>query len=196
MDFSQIELRCLAGMSHDSTMLDAYATGKDLHQMTADAGRVIRAHGKTFNFAMIYGAGDMQLRRKTKVSFENIKLMRQGWNSLYPQAKAFIDKLYYYHGPYVETDFGRRMAMPRNITNMSRHAYEAHCSKAAVNYPIQGTAADIIKRAMLQTKDLDIRVQVHDELVADGECEFPDSLSHIHPEIHTPFSVYKDYSWK
>ena len=92
---------------------------------------------------------------------------------------------------YATSDFGRRMALP----TLDRSP-QNHINKCKINYVIQGTAADIIKRAMLKVRDYDLRLQVHDELVFDGEVELDESLARIHPEIHTPYNTYKELKWK
>ncbi len=196
-DYSQIELRVLAGMSHDTVMMEAYRTKEDLHGKTAIAGGVDRPTGKLFNFARIFGASDNMLHRKTGVPEEQIRILRQAWEVLYPDAGRWIKNQQYNHGSYVETDFGRRMALPENITNANPRAFEAHRGKCAVNFPIQGTAADIVKRAMLivAREGPDLRLQVHDELVVDGEYDFPEPITHIHPTIHTPIKEERGLSW-
>lgn len=197
MDFSQIELRVLAHISHDETMLDAYRTGKDLHALTANEAGVERSQGKTTNFAMVFGASDKVISRNAKVPLDKVKILRQAWKNLYPGASTYMNRQMYGHGDYVESDFGRRMGLPvlNPEINTNPRAFESHVQKCAINWPIQSTAADIIKRAMLKLTDADLRVQVHDELVIDGEFEFGEELGHIHPELATPFEVKSDYSW-
>ena len=93
--------------------------------------------------------------------------------------------------PYATTDFGRRMYLPNPDTTA-----QSHIDKCKINYPIQGTAADIMKRAMIKSwKSGDLRLQVHDEMVFDGEVELSKELENIHPEIRTPFSVYEGEKW-
>ena len=209
MDYSQIELRILGHVSHDTTMQDAFKLGISIHELTMkelwpnakrygsngeDSQEYLNS--KTFSFAKVYGASDYQLHRKTGVPLDRIPGLRSAWGILYPQAQSWVDNQYNWPYDYVESDFGRRMALPTNIHNMKPHVFTAHRGKCAINYPIQGTAADIVKRAMLKVKDYDLRLQVHDELVFDGEVELDESLARIHPEIHTPFNTYVESKWK
>lgn len=198
MDYSQIELRVLAHISKDDRMLQAYLTGDDLHQITASAAGATRSQGKTVNFAMVFGASDKVIARNAKVDIKRVAEIRRVWKDLYPGAAAYMARQQYTHGDYVESDFGRRMGLPvyNPEVNNNPRAFEAHVQKCAINWPIQSTAADIIKRAMITMEDADLRVQVHDELVVDGEYEFDKNLAHIHPELHTPYEVTVDYSWK
>lgn len=198
MDFSQIELRVLAYVSKDKVMRYEYASeSPDLHTKTAKAGGVSRDAGKTFNFAKIFGAGDRQLHRKTGVELSRIAGLRAAWDGLYPDAASWIyNSMYQHNGDYVETDYGRRMALPRNLHNANPKAFAAHVGKTAVNYPIQGTAADVMKRALLSIPDADVRMPLHDELLVDGPYDWPESLAHVHPELHTPFEAKTDWSWK
>lgn len=197
MDYSQIELRTLAYVARDATMIRAYEEGRDLHQMTADAAKTTRSNGKTFNFAKVFGASDTRLSKSTGTPIDKVREINKAWAQLYPEANHWINKSMNQHnGRYAVSDFGRRMGFSSPYPGANQRAHYAHISKCAVNYPIQGTAADIIKRAMLQLGDTDLRIQVHDELVVDGDFDFPWELEHIHPELHTPFEKKKDFIWK
>ncbi len=198
-DYSQIELRVLAGMSRDKIMMDAYATGKDLHQISASTMRVPRGNAKTFNFAMVYGGGDKIISKRAGIELNEVRKMRAIWNQLYSGAKAFMDRQYYEHGDAVESDYGRLMRLPEMIEgyDYNPRAFAAHVGKCAINYPIQGTAADIIKRGMLKLDEdgVDLRLQIHDEYLVNGNW-IPDSgLEYIHPEIHTPMETKKGLVW-
>ena len=200
-DHGQIELRILAHVSKDRTMMEEYMKEKpDLHSITAKAGGVARDAGKTFNFAMVYGASNKMLARKTGVRIERIQGMRESWRELYPGAQRWIDGQYYRHnGEWVEDDFGRRMRLPEPVegANVNLRAFGAHVSKCAVNYPIQGTAATIVKRGMLDIYEEghDMRLQLHDEYLIDGKWEPSEWLSRIHPELYTPFEVKRGLIW-
>lgn len=199
-DFSQIELRVLAGLSHDATMLDAYKNGWDMHQRMADEGKSTRAMGKLFNFAMVFGASDNMLEKQTKMARTDIQRMRAAWKGLFAGAAAWMDNQQYRHnGEWVEDGFGRRMRLPEmhEGTEYNYKAFQAHVGKCAVNYPVQGTAASIVKRAMLEIakQGADMRVQVHDEFLVDGEWEPPQSITNLHPEIPTPFEVKSGPVW-
>jgi DNA polymerase I-like protein with 3'-5' exonuclease and polymerase domains len=200
-DHGQIELRVLAYMSKDKLMLEEYAKADpDLHSITAKAGGVPRSAGKTFNFAMVYGASNKMLARRTGVRIERIQGMREAWAELYPEAKRWIDNKFFNHnGEWVESEFGRRMRLPEMSENAeyNEKAFAAHIGKCAVNYPIQGTAADIVKRGMLLLDRLgaDLRLQLHDEYLVDGDYDFPEELVNIHPELRTPFEQKKGLVW-
>lgn len=197
MDYSQIELRVLANISKDVTMMEAYKTGTDLHQMTASAAGVSRSQGKTGNFAMVFGASDKVIAKNAGMGLDKVKDLRNAFKSLYPGAMQYMARQTRTRDSYVESMFGRRMGLPlyNPEINQNPRAFDAHISKCAINWPIQATAADIIKRAMLTLEDADLRVQVHDELVVDGAYEFSEELAHMHPDFITPFEVKSDYSW-
>ena len=200
-DHGQIELRVLAHISRDERMLDEYRKADpDLHSITARAGGVARSAGKTFNFAMVYGASDKMLARRTGVVLDRIRGMREAWRELYPGAQRWIDTQYNLHnGEWVEDDFGRRMRLPemQEGVEYNSRAFAAHVGKCAVNYPIQGTAATIVKRGMLMIdrEGWDMRLQLHDEYLIDGDWEPNPQLAYIHPELHTPFELKKGISW-
>lgn len=200
-DHGQIELRVLAHVSKDERMLNEYRkSDPDLHSITARAGAVDRSAGKTFNFAMVYGASDKMLARRTGVVLNRIRGMREAWRELYPGAQRWINKQYFEHnGEWVEDDFGRRMRLPEMLPGgeYNERAFAAHVGKCAVNYPIQGTAATIVKRGMLMIDEegWDMRLQLHDEYLIDGDWEPNPDLAYIHPELHTPFELKKGISW-
>lgn len=200
-DHGQIELRTLAYVSGDRTMVAEYAKAEpDLHSITAAAGGVSRAAGKTFNFAMVYGASNKMLARRTGVRIERIQGMREAWRELYPGAQRWIDNQFYNHnGEWVEDNFGRRMRLPEPVegANINPKAFAAHVGKCAVNYPIQGTAATIVKKGMLLIDSMgyDMRIQLHDEYLIDGAWEPPEELAHLHPELYTPFELKQGVIW-
>ena len=200
-DHGQIELRVLAHVSKDKRMLEEYAKEKpDLHSITARAGGVARDAGKTFNFAMVYGASNKMLARKTGVPIDRIQGMRESWRELYSGAQTWIDGQYSKHnGEWVEDDFGRRMRLPEAIegANINPKAFAAHVGKCAVNYPIQGTAATIVKKGMLliDSQGWDMRIQLHDEYLIDGIWEPDAQLAWLHPELYTPFELKQGINW-
>lgn len=200
-DHGQIELRTLAYISRDKRMMDEYEKAEpDLHSITARAGGVGRSAGKTFNFAMVYGASNKMLARRTGVDLNRIQGMRESWRELYSGAQGWIDKQYNLHnGEWVEDDFGRRMRLPEITEGMQVNpkAFAAHVGKCAVNYPIQGTAATIVKKGMLMIDEegWDMRIQLHDEYLIDGDWEPNPKLAHIHPDLYTPFELKKGIVW-
>ena len=181
-DYSQIELRIMAHLSGDKGLLDAFAQGKDIHRATAaeimgvDESEVTseqRRHAKAVNFGLIYGMSAFGLARQIEVSRQEAQSYINTYFERYPGVREYMDRTREQAASdgYVETLFGRRLHLPEiNSRNgMRRQAAE----RAAINAPMQGTAADIIKRAMLKmqkwldTEGTDVRMimQVHDELI-------------------------------
>jgi len=180
-DYSQIELRIMAHLSQDEGLLEAFAAGKDIHSATAaevfneDAESVdkeSRRRAKAINFGLIYGMSAFGLAKQLKISRTEAQEYVDLYFARYPGVEAYMDKtkeLAKEQG-YVETLFGRRLYLPDiNAKNVQRRNY---AERTAINAPMQGTAADIIKLAMIDIHDWckdkdDIKMimQVHDELV-------------------------------
>ena len=181
-DYSQIELRIMAHLSGDEGLLDAFARGADIHRATAAevfAGGTEEVTGeqrrsaKAINFGLIYGMSAFGLARQLGIERGEAQSYVDLYFSRYPGVKAFMDatRESARDRGYVETVFGRRLYLPEiRSSNIHRRQY---AERTAINAPMQGTAADIIKRAML---DLDawlaesgapvrMIMQVHDELV-------------------------------
>ena len=182
-DYSQIELRIMAHLSGDRGLLDAFASGADIHRATAaevfaggTAGEVTdeqRRSAKAINFGLIYGMSAFGLARQLGIERGEAQSYVDLYFSRYPGVKAYMDatRESARDRGYVETVFGRRLYLPEiRSSNIHRRQY---AERTAINAPMQGTAADIIKRAML---DLDAWIaesgvpvrmimQVHDELV-------------------------------
>lgn len=181
-DYSQIELRIMAHMAGDPTMIEAFRRGEDIHTKTAseifgvDMDEVdsdLRGKAKAVNFGVIYGISDFGLAKNTGVTREEARKFIDAYFSKYPKVKEFMDKsvrLARKKG-YAETILGRR----RNIPDIDARIRQkrSFAERAAINTPIQGSAADIIKLAMvrifrrLRDEDLVSRLilQVHDELI-------------------------------
>ena len=199
-DHGQIELRVLAYVSQDRVMMEEYAKeNPDLHSITARAVGLDRAGGKTFNFAMVFGASDRHLSRTLRVPIEQVRVFKSNWKQVYTGANTFMNRQMYNHGDYVETAFGRRCRLPepQEDADVNPRRFESHVQKCAINYPIQGTAADIVKRGMrmLHRQGVDLRLQVHDEYLVDGPWEPGPELAHIHPELYTPFELKQGVVW-
>ena len=181
-DYSQIELRIMAHLSGDEGLLQAFASGTDVHRATAaevfgltpvEVSPEQRRSAKAINFGLIYGMSAFGLARQLGIERGAAQDYVNRYFTRYPGVKAYMDdtRRQAAEQGYVETVFGRRLYLPeiraRNAQN--RQAAE----RAAINAPMQGTAADIIKRAMLavdrwlQESGLPVRMlmQVHDELV-------------------------------
>jgi DNA polymerase-1 len=183
-DYSQIELRIIAALSEEENMIKAFKNGEDIHTSTAskvfgvDLNQVTRAqrsHAKTVNFGIIYGVSAFGLSNQTDLSRSESKQLIDTYYETYPNLKTYIKKQVDFareHG-YVETVLGRRRYL-KDI-NSRNAVVRGAAERNAVNAPIQGSAADIIKIAMIniynklnqgsfKTKML---LQVHDELVFD-----------------------------
>ncbi len=180
-DYSQIELRIMAHLSGDKGLLDAFAQGKDIHKATAaeimgvDESEVTseqRRHAKAVNFGLIYGMSAFGLARQIGVGRKEAQEYIDIYFERYPGVRDYMERTRDVAAKqgYVETLFGRRLHLPEiNSSNgMRRQAAE----RTAINAPMQGTAADIIKRAMVkmfdwvsQETDIKMIMQVHDELI-------------------------------
>ncbi len=182
-DYSQIELRLIAEMSKDPAMVQSFKQGEDIHRATAanvfnvpieEVTREQRSHAKTVNFGIIYGVSAFGLSEQTGLSRAESKALIDAYYETYPTLKAYMDgqiALAREQG-FVETLMGRRRYL-KDI-NSRNAVVRGHAERNAVNAPIQGTAADIVKVAMIriqkelkqnfQTKML---LQVHDELIFD-----------------------------
>ena len=182
-DYSQIELRIIAHLSGDPVMVDAFNQGEDIHKSTAarvfkvnseEVTREQRSQAKTVNFGIIYGVSAFGLADQTGLSRSEAKDLIDAYYNTYPVLKDFIDKSIYKarENGFVETILGRRRYL-RDIN--SRNAIvRGHAERNAVNAPIQGSAADVIKIAMINLqKELNqnfktrMLLQVHDELIFD-----------------------------
>jgi DNA polymerase-1 len=196
-DYSQIELRIMAHLSNDAGLITAFSTGQDVHRATAaevfsvapdQVTNDLRRSAKAINFGLIYGmsafglAAQLGLSRTQAQDYINLYFAR------YPEVKNYMDnirELARQQG-YVETLFGRRLYLPEiNARNANLRQY---AERTAINAPMQGTAADIIKRAMLAVDnwlqpaavDAKIIMQVHDELVFEiAEAQLDDCILNI-----------------
>jgi DNA polymerase-1 len=194
-DYSQIELRIMAHLSGDKGLLQAFAAGEDIHRATASevfagGGEVTaeqRRSAKAINFGLIYGMSAFGLAKQLGVGRAEAQSYIDLYFSRYPGVKDYMDKtreLARDQG-YVETVFGRRLYLHEiNSSNAMRRQY---AERTAINAPMQGTAADIIKRAMIKldgiivgrTLDMKMIMQVHDELVFEVSENILDSCMDI-----------------
>jgi DNA polymerase-1 len=181
-DYSQIELRIMAHLSEDEALLRAFREGLDVHRATAaevfgtPADQVTseqRRYAKVINFGLIYGMSSYGLARNLGIDSTAAKNYIQRYFERYPGVKHYMDetRLSAKSKGYVETVFGRRLYLPEiNSPNGPRRG---GAERAAINAPMQGTAADLIKLSMVKVQDvLDAQkrrtkmiMQVHDELV-------------------------------
>ncbi len=181
-DYSQIELRILAHLSEDPALIKAFLDGEDIHRFTAAEvlGKALdevtpleRSHAKAVNFGIIYGISDFGLSRDLGITRNAAKEYIELYFSRYPKVKEYMDNMVAqaHELGSVRTMFGRVRSLPDiNSRNFNRRSF---AERTAMNTPIQGTAADIIKLAMnqvaeaIEEKNLKSRLllQVHDELV-------------------------------
>ena len=199
-DYSQIELRVLAHLSRDPGLLEAFHSGQDIHDATASSvygvqlGEVtpdMRRIAKIMNFGVIYGLSPFGISQQTGLSAEEGRAFIETYFGQYPGISQYIDstKAQVRKGGYVETLMGRRRYIPE-VQSRSFHVRSAG-ERMAINMPIQGTAADILKIAMVRLQDrLDARemrtmmiIQVHDELIFEAPEEELDELKGIVLEI-------------
>ena len=195
-DYSQIELRIIAEISGDEAMLDAFQTGKDIHRATAarvfevpydEVTREQRYRAKTVNFSLIYGAGAHNLSMQLDIKRSEAKELIDQYFLRYPGLKGYMDKSVEEARKvgYVKTLMGRRRYL-RDI-NSRNAVVRGHAERNAINTPIQGTAADMIKIAMVNIhQEFEKRqfqskmvLQVHDELVFDAHKEELETIKPI-----------------
>jgi len=195
-DYSQIELRIMAHLSDDATLLKAFNEGKDIHKATA--GEVFdtpldevtteqRRSAKAINFGLIYGMSAFGLAKQLGVDRQTAQEYIDLYFQRYPGVKTFMDDIRQdaHEKGYVQTLFGRRLYLPEiNARNGQRRAA---AERTAINAPMQGTASDIIKRAMIsldqwirdEQPPVRMIMQVHDELVFEVQNDVIDSVSAI-----------------
>ncbi len=188
VDYSQIELRIVAHMSGDEAMLKAFRDGQDIHATTAAAIYDIpleqvtkdqRRHAKAINFGLIYGMSSFGLSRSTDLTLGEAENFVRDYFEHFPGVKKYLDNIRTLAAKqgYVETMLGRRRYFP-NLANPVNQVMRNREEREAINAPIQGTAADIMKIAMIRVQDMlessglksRMILQVHDELV----LEVPD----------------------
>ena len=220
-DYSQIELRVLSCVCGDENMQEAFLSGKDIHRSTAAqvfdlpedfVSDEMRRAAKAVNFGIIYGIGPFSLSKDIGVSVAEAKQYISNYLANYPKVSQFMDKTVEdgIRNGYVTTIFGRRRYIPE--LNASNKNVQAFGRRAAMNAPIQGAAADIIKLAMVKVyariarEDIDARLilQVHDELileVAEKDRERAEKLLKEEMEgavrLAVPFTadVHSGHSW-
>ncbi len=221
-DYSQIELRLLAHISRDDNLIEAFCSDEDVHSATASkvfdvpieqVTKEMRSKAKAVNFGIVYGQSRYGLASSLGISpFEAQDFIDRYFNT-YPDVKKYMDetvKFAYAHG-YVETLWGRKRYLSSGLLSTNGKIQEA-AQRAAINAPIQGTAADVMKLAMVRLYDdftknnikSKIIIQVHDELVIETvntEIEEVKSLVIKAMELNQPFlvplkvDIYTGKSW-
>ena len=221
-DYSQIELRLLAHLSQDPTMIDGFKKGQDIHRRTASEVFGIpldevtpeeRSHAKAVNFGIIYGISDFGLARNISISRQKAKEYIDSYFARYNTVHDYMNGLIASakKSGMAVTMFGRRRALPEiNSKNFTRRSF---AERTAMNTPIQGSAADIIKLAMNAVQDelekrhlkSQLLVQVHDELVLEvpaGEKDeveqlLKDTMEHI-VDLSVPLvvDIHSGVNWE
>lgn len=187
-DYSQIELRVLAHMSEDKKLIEAYQQAEDIHRITAsqvfhvpfeEVTPLQRRNAKAVNFGIVYGISSFGLSQDLSISKTEAKEYIDRYFETYPGIKTFLDELVAKakEDGYVTTMYGRRRPIPE--LKSSNFAQRSFGERVAMNSPIQGTAADIIKIAMIRVHDRlkeeglrsRLILQVHDELLIEAYLE-------------------------
>jgi DNA polymerase-1 len=190
-DYSQIELRIMAHLSGDDGLLAAFAADRDVHQATASEVFAVelqavtadqRRLAKTINFGLIYGMSPFGLARQLGIERRDAQKYVERYFARYPGVRRFMDntRAQARQTGYVETVYGRRLYLPD--IRASNRQIQQYAERSAINAPMQGTAADIIKSAMIavdawcQREDVPARLimQVHDELVLEVRADAVD----------------------
>ena len=193
-DYSQIELRIMAHLSGDAGLGQAFAAGQDVHRATAaevfGAARDAvsdeqRRAAKAINFGLIYGMSAFGLARQLGIDRGAAQAYIERYFERYPGVRTYMERIraLAHEQGYVETVFGRRLYLPEiNTRNVQRRQY---AERTAINAPMQGTAADIVKRAMITVSawlardrvPADLIMQVHDELVLEVDIAAADCVA-------------------
>lgn len=184
-DYSQIELRILAHIAHDENMIKAFRDGVDIHAVTAsqvlhipldEVTQLQRSNAKAVNFGIVYGIGEFSLAQDLHIGVYEAKKYIENYLAHYKGVRTYMDEIknQAYEKGYVTTLFGRRRYIPE--LKASNHNIKAFGERVALNTPIQGSAADIIKLAMVKVynalKEQNLKskliLQVHDELIVEA----------------------------
>ncbi|MBQ9245940.1 DNA polymerase I [bacterium] len=221
-DYSQIELRLLAHISRDDNLIEAFCSDEDVHSQTASkifdvpveqVTKDMRSKAKAVNFGIVYGQSRYGLASSLGISPLEAQDFIDRYFATYPDVKKYMDetiKFAYAHG-YVETLWGRKRYLSSGLLSTNGKIQEA-AQRAAINAPIQGTAADVMKLAMIRVQNDFIKnnikskiiIQVHDELVIETvntEIETVKNLVQKAMELDQPFlvplkiDVYTGKSW-
>ena len=196
-DYSQVELRIMAHLSQDKGLVKAFANDLDVHSATAsevfdvaldEVSKDQRRSAKAINFGLIYGMSAFGLAKQLGIGRKEAQTYIDVYFDRYPGVKRYMDetRLMATEQGYVETVFGRRLYLPE--INSRNHQRRQYAERSAINAPMQGTAADIIKLAMLdvheylmpQQDKAILLMQVHDELVLEVH---QDALAEIQPKV-------------
>lgn len=212
-DYSQIELRLMAHFSQDEALIRAFAEGQDIHATTAaavnnidleDVTGEMRRHAKIINFGILYGMSAFGLSKQLGTGRSESQAFIDAYFDRYPTVRAFMDRTLEMarEQGFVETLLGHRVYLPEISAKNGMH--RAYAERTAINAPLQGSAADIIKVAMIRLHkqlkeafpDAVMTLQVHDELVVECPEEQADHVSSLIQkvmegamELHVPLAV-------
>lgn len=184
-DYSQIELRILAHISGDEALIEAFQKGEDIHALTAssifgvpleEVSEDLRRRGKTVNFGIVYGISEFGLAKELGISEEKAREYIEQYFQRFPKVKEYVERTIEEatRNGYVRTIFGRKRPLPELLS--SNKMVREFGKRAAINAPVQGSAADLIKLAMIRIyrrfreRNLPARLllQVHDELLVEA----------------------------
>ncbi|WP_377888207.1 DNA polymerase I [Alkalihalobacillus sp. R86527] len=199
-DYSQIELRVLAHIAQDENLIEAFQNGEDIHTKTAmnvfsvskeDVTSEMRRHAKAVNFGIVYGISDYGLSQSLSITRKEASEFIERYLESFPGVKQYMEDVVSKakEDGYVSTLMNRRRYLPEiNARNFNQRSF---AERTAMNTPIQGTAADIIKKAMvemdkrLKDEKLETRMllQVHDELIFEAPEEEIETLKRIVPDV-------------
>lgn len=209
-DYSQIELRLLAHCSRDDSLIEAFCSGEDIHTKTAASvfevpidgvTKDMRYKAKAVNFGIIYGQSKYGLSKALGIAPFAAEMFIEKYFASYPNVRKYMqDTIQFAHSHgYVETIFGRKRYLLNDLASPN-HAIREAAERAAINQPLQGTAADLIKMAMIELdkklKEHKVKskmiMQVHDELIIDvveGELDLIKKLTLEAMELNQPLLV-------
>jgi len=208
VDYSQIELRIVSHMAHDEGMLDAFKARQDIHATTAAAIYDVpinevtkdqRRHAKAINFGLIYGMSAFGLTRTTNLTLAEAENFVKAYFTKFPGVKKYLDGIRKQAAEdgYVETLLGRKRYFPQ-LKNPSTPQVRSRAEREAINAPIQGTAADILKIAMIQMPEAiadaglkaKMLLQVHDELLLEcPETEIEKTVDLVKRVMENAFTI-------
>ncbi len=199
-DYSQVELRVLSSLANEEKMIDAFNSGIDIHTKTAmdvfglkkeEVTDIVRRHAKAVNFGVVYGISDFGLANQTQLSFKDAKKFIDDYFLTYPHIKEYLDAQVEFckKNGYVKTMMNRRRYI--NEINDRNYMMREFGKRAAMNATIQGSAADLIKIAMVNAYNTLIEkglktkliLQVHDELIFDVPEDEIDTMKELIPQI-------------
>jgi len=196
-DDSQVEMRILAYLSKDKRMLEVFASGGDIHADTEmgiwETKGINRLAAKIFNYAMLYGADVWTVAENIGTGdIDRVRKWMMIWQNTYPQAFAWRIRTANEASisGYITTMYGRKISIP--LDRGMKHA-----SNCAMNFPIQGSAAEIFKRTLLEfgSDTQQLLLPIHDERMFNGRVEMPEGLEDLSP-LHIPISVKYVDRWE